>query len=75
MQALESQAIERSRRETESLLHGFLDVRATTDNSLSVEQSEIIVTTIVNKDREEGVSNSAIDTAARVGRRLAIVGK
>lgn len=66
-QAVEPQAGDK--RETECLLYGFLDMRAKTDDSLTVEQSKAIVVTVNTKG---GVSN--VDIAAIVGRRLAAVG-
>ena len=55
------------RKETESLLHSFLAVRAKTDSSLTVEQSEDIVSAV-----KGGESNS--NTSTIVGRRLAEIG-
>ena len=69
-QALEAQVVDKT--ETEHLLYGFLDMRAKTDDSLTVEQSETIVATVANENREGGVSN--VEIAAIVGRRLAAVG-
>eukprot|EP00731_Ephydatia_muelleri_P020657 Em0013g384a len=68
-QALEAQVVDKT--ETEHLLYGFLDMRAKTDDSLTVEQSETIVATVANENREGGVSN--VEIAAIVGRRLAAV--